>query len=419
MGGNTRRPQLESINVGHEHNKTDGFLGFYDGILCFGGEDWWYHNHAHFDMQIMQCMAQRFPVLYVNSLGLRMPSVREGRVFVYRLGHKLRSVAHLIRSPFAGFYVASPFSVPLWHWPLLAKLNVFSLAVQIREACRFAGLKQPLLWVANPTACDIVKRMKGEAFLVYQRTDKYEEYSEQTREYILAAHRWLLERANLVIYASRALYEEEQERSRQSLLIGHAVELDRFNPDKAQQAGLPPELVDVKGPIVGFFGSIDEDTVDMELVGVVVRALPEVSFVFVGELLANTDPVRGLPNIHFVGKKPYEEVPRYGVQFDVAIMPWKQNRWIHYCNPIKLKEYLALGLPVVSTEFAEAFYYQDVIYIARDSEDFVRGIREALARRGVGSVESRRKRVDGDTWEQATLRIAETVRKLADYSATK
>jgi glycosyltransferase involved in cell wall biosynthesis len=217
------------------------------------------------------------------------------------------------------------------------------------------------------------------------------------------------------------LYEEEKERNPQqcALLVRHGVELARFNPERALQAGQPPDLVNIKRPIVGFFGDIDDELVDMKLVGATAYALPEVSFVFVGRFIADPSPIRGLPNVHFVGKKPYEEVPQYGMQFDVAIMPFKRNRWIHYCNPIKLKEYLALGLPVVSTDFPEALHYQDVIFLAHTGEDFVRGIREALGGEGVGNAESRRARVAGDTWEQAALHIAETIRKRANERSSR
>ena len=190
-----------------------------DGILCFGAEDWWYHNRGYPDMQIMRCMAPTLPVLYVNSVGFRMPSPQEGAQFLYRIGRKLRSVTRPTTSPFPGFHVASPFSVPLWHRPLVTKLNVRSLEIQIRKACRVTGLSRPLLWVACPTAFEVVKRMEQNSVLVYQRHDKFEEYSEQAREYMLAADQWLSEHADLIVYSSRVLYDEERERKPRSLLI--------------------------------------------------------------------------------------------------------------------------------------------------------------------------------------------------------
>lgn len=400
--------------------ELSGLLSVCDGILCFGGEDWWYHNQAHFDMQIMRCMARSVPVLYVNSLGLRMPSLVECRQFCERIGRKLRSVAKPIRCPVPGLYVASPLSVPLWHRASIAKLNVLSVRMQVGKAAKVVGIKRPLIWVACPTAYNVVRSIGGGSFLVYQRTDKFEEYSQQTREYLLTADNWLSKNADLVLYASRVLYEEERHRSRHSLLVSHGVEIAHFDRNKALEEGQPSDLAQIKRPIVGFFGEIEDDAVDLALVSQAARALPDVSFVLVGRLVADPGPVRGLPNVHFLGKKSYEEVPRYGAHFDVALMPLKRNRWKYYANPIKLKEYLALGLPVVTTDFPEGRYYNDVFHISRNTEEFIRGIHEALGGRAIGNAESRRMRIAGDTWKNAAVRIAETIAKVSgdspDYS---
>ena len=64
----------------------------FDGIICIGGEDWWYHNRGHYDLQIMQRLARRMPVLFVNSLGVRMPSIGKGANFLARVGRKASSV---------------------------------------------------------------------------------------------------------------------------------------------------------------------------------------------------------------------------------------------------------------------------------------------------------------------------------------
>jgi len=247
---------------------------------------------------------------------------------------------------------------------------------------------------------------------VYQRTDKYEEYNERTRKYCLAAHNWLLEHADLVLYVSTALYEQEGHLNPHSVLVKHGVDLDLFDAQTAMRAGRPHDLAGISRPIAGFFGEVSDDTVDMACIGAVARALPEVSFVFVGRFIADPSPVRSLRNVHFLGMKPYAEVARYGSQFDLAIMPWQRSSWIHYCNPIKLKEYLALGLPVVSTDFPEVFLYQDTIFIARNDEEFIHGIREALAGRGTGTAESRRARVADDTWDEVAACIIDRIYKV-------
>jgi hypothetical protein len=97
-----------------------------------------------------------------------------------------------------------------------------------------------------------------------------------------------------------------------------------------------------------------------------------------------------LPHVHFLGRKPYEEIPFYGKTFDVAMMPWNRNKWIEYCNPVKTKEYLALGKPIVSVYYPEIEPYSDVVYVARDYDGFVSCIGQAIEEDDPAKVRERR-----------------------------
>jgi glycosyltransferase involved in cell wall biosynthesis len=262
----------------------------------------------------------------------------------------------------------------------------------------------------------VVRRLRGAKTLVYQRTDKYEEYSARTKAYVVECDRWLAQNADLVVYASRVLYEEGKDHNRAALLVPHAIDEQHFDRERALQQPMPEDLRGIPRPIVGFFGGIDDHTVDMALLAKVARELPQASLVLIGRRSADAAALAGLSNVHFLGKKDYAAIPAYGARFDVAIMPWNQNRWIHYCNPIKLKEYLALGAPVVSTDFPEVRRYRDVIRVATGGSDFVCGIAEALAGEPLGDVGSRRARVAGDSWDRACLRAAAAIRAVQDGS---
>lgn len=100
-----------------------------------------------------------------------------------------------------------------------------------------------------------------------------------------------------------------------------------------------------------------------------------------------------------LGQRPYEQIPFYGKCFDVAIMPWKQNRWIQGCNPIKLKEYLALGRPVVSTPFPELLKYREVVYTAKSPAEFAACIERALTDDNADRIVARRKKVQNSSWD--------------------
>ena len=123
-----------------------------DGVVCLGGEDWWYHNRGHFDFQIMRRLARRWPVLFVNSLGVRMPKLNEKRVFVQRIARKLKSLSRGLVEAEPGFFVYSPFNVPG------QKISEWSLGQQIRLAERRARIKRPLLWVHCPAGAALIGR---------------------------------------------------------------------------------------------------------------------------------------------------------------------------------------------------------------------------------------------------------------------
>ena len=115
------------------------------------------------------------------------------------------------------------------------------------------------------------------------------------------------------------------------------------------------------------------------------------------------------PNVYWLGYRAYEQIPAYGSGFAVALMPWLDNPWIRHSNPIKLKEYLALGLSVFSTGFAEVARYTDRVHVATTPADFAAAIRATLADGGLGSPDERRRSVTGSSWKHA-----ETLIKLAE-----
>ena len=133
------------------------------------------------------------------------------------------------------------------------------------------------------------------------------------------------------------------------------------------------------GPRIGYFGAFRSSTVDMGLLERVAREMPEASLVLVGPSTEPMESLTSLPNVLWFGQRPHEAIPAFGRGFDVALMPWQDNAWIRAANPIKMKEYLALGRRVVSTDFPEVHRYADLIEIAADQDDFIARVREAVA----------------------------------------
>lgn len=366
-------------------------------LICFGGNDWWYHNRNHFDIQMLRCYAQYGNSIYVNSIVMQKPNVSQGRKFIRKLVRKARSIFHGLKKSSEGFWVYSPFSLPVHHIRWLRPLNKMLLQFQLWLVTRKLGIQNPVVWVACPAACDVAMNMKR-VKLVYQRTDRFEEYPDVDAETIRRYDQKLKANADLTIFASSSLYEEECKQCKKALYIDHGVDYSMFaRAEKLDD--VPKEMREMKRPVVGFFGEIEDHTCDVGFIEKLVELMPEISFVFIGKAMADCSGLMGRKNVWMLGKKPYEQIPHYGKCFDVAIMPWRQNRWIQACNPIKLKEYLALGKPVVSTPFPELRTYRDVVYEAKTPEEFADCIKKAHFENNAELVAKRRQKVAQTSWD--------------------
>lgn len=381
---------------------ADNIAKKFDGICCFGGEDWWYHNRGHIDMQLMRNYAKSDKVLYVNSIVMQKPKFTQGRKFIHKLVRKAKSIFRGLQKQDANFWVYSPVSLPLHHIDWASKINRMLLKGQVVSVLRMLGIRDPVVWVACPAACEAAVRMR-KSKLVYQRTDRYEEYPNVDVEAIREYDRRLKKCADLTIFVNRRLYEEEASQCRKAIYLDHGVDYDMFaNAENDKEK--PDDMKEITRPIAGFFGGIDDHTSDIGFIEQVIDLLPDINFVFVGKASADISRLVLKPNVWMLGQKPYGRIPHYGKWFDVAFMPWRQGRWIEACNPIKLKEYLSLGKPIVSTPFPELAYYRDVTYEAATPQEFADCIKRAIAEDSSERIAARRKKVASATWaSKATL----------------
>ena len=337
----------------------------FDGIICIGGEDWWYHNRGHFDFQIMRRLAEDWPVLFVNSLAVRMPSLKEKSQFAARIGRKLKSLARGIVRVENNFWVYSPASVP---GPTGQMLSSWALAPQIKIAAARAGIKKPLLWVHCPAGAALINDIPHAA-LVLQRTDRFEAFPEADPTVVGEQIKTLKAAADLVVYCNANLMAEESNQVRRQILITHGVDLETFITAGSMKAPGPADVAILKRPRVGFIGGIDAHTFGPKLFLGTASRLPDVEFALIGGC-SLPEGWCTLPNVKLLGRKPYELVANYMAAMDVLIMPWNDSEWIKACNPIKLKEYLAVGRPVVTTDFPALDRYRDLVRVAKTPRDF-------------------------------------------------
>ncbi len=182
--------------------------------------------------------------------------------------------------------------------------------------------------------------------------------------------------------------------------IPNGVDYDWFR-NEAARATVPQDLLSLQRPLVGYVGLIAGWT-DYGLITEVAKLMPDVSFVFVGpvELEERRRQLLTAPNIFWLDKKPYAEIPGYIKAFDVCIIPFKQGSIAETTNPVKIFEYFALGKPVVATPMNELtpFANDRLLWIGNSSGSFVQSLKEALAENNSERKQARMQVAERHSW---------------------
>ena len=374
-----------------------------ESIVCFAGEDWWYH-HPHSKNHLLKRYAQQNKVLFVNSITMGLPSLANPDFFL-KIRRKLKSYARWLRKVPEGLWVMTPVNLPLYGSRTGRWLNRILLVVQLRLAMLLLHISRPILWIAIPTAAEMAGRL-GEKLLLYQVSDKYDanEDSALSGHIIRKYDRQLKDAADVVLYSGRKLFHEATENNR--FFLEQAVDFEHFSNLKVEPA---PELDGMPHPILGYFGAMDY-VMDTELIGEVARLRPGWHWVLLG-LKSNLVRISA-PNVHFLGSKPYDSLPRYIRQFDVCVLPWREgNTFTSYGSAIKVREYLATGKPVV---IAPLYEYLELpgLRFYRGTEEFIAQIEAALKTDAPALAEQRQAVVKDGTWDDRACQLAVLINSL-------
>jgi glycosyltransferase involved in cell wall biosynthesis len=368
-----------------------------ESIVCFAGEDWWYH-HPHSKNHLLKRYAGRNKVLFVNSISMGLPSMSNPDFFL-KIRRKLKSYTRWLRKVPEGLWVMTPVNLPFYGSRIGRWLNRILLVAQLRLAMLLLRISRPILWVAIPTAAEMAGRL-GEKLLLYQVSDKYDanEDSALSAQVIRRYDRQLKEAADVVLYSGRKLFGEATEPNR--FFLEQAVDFEHFSNVRVERA---PELNGIPHPILGYFGAMDY-VMDTDLMAEVARLRPGWHWVLLG-LKSNLVRVTA-PNIHFFGSKPYLDLPKYIRQFDVCVLPWREsNTFTSYGSAIKVREYLATGKPVVMAPLYEYLQTPGLRFF-RGTGEFIAQIEAALAEDSATLAAQRQAAVKEGTWDQRAGQLA-------------
>jgi len=258
-------------------------------------------------------------------------------------------------------------------------------------------------WTTTPSAQPLIATLDARA-VVY---DCLEEISAEAgaSPALVAMDAELMRRADLVFTGGPSLYERRRGMNRQVFCLPSAVDADRFAPhrlslDGPEQRAAGTLHAGLRGPRLGFYGVID-DRVDLGLVAALADARPDWHLVMAG-------PVEGIdpdllplrPNVHWLGRQPYERLPYLLAQWDLALLPYAAGPRTRCMNPTQALEYMAAEKPVVSTALPDVrALHADTITVAGDRMAFIAACDDLLAE----SSAHRQRRVTEMTWSAGSM----------------
>lgn len=337
-------------------------------IIYFGEDEWEFPGPGQ---QMARILAKKNEVVYVNSLGVRLP--RPTWTDVTKMGSRLRTwMTSLARSDSAT-RVITPIALPFYNSMRLTRFSAWLVYRQLKALGIFPVDARTILWIALPTAEPIVDYLGNPPFFYYV-ADRQSDYPGVNREVIRTLEDKLAREARFCVGMSDYLLNVLREHNPNTYFIDYGVDFERFN----QQSGpLPDELEQLSRPILGYAGSI-ADWLDQEALQVLARSRPQWSIVLLGACYTNIGELLKFNNVHWLGPRPHAEVPRFLAGFDVCLIPARLGEWYRYSNPLKLLEYFCTGKPVVSADLPTVTVHDKLVHIYHKPLEIAERAEEAL-----------------------------------------
>lgn len=355
-------------------------------------------------------------VLWVEGAGMRRPSVGSGADRSRMAGKLRKAFAGAAPAPgVAGIHVLTPLILPVPSLGLVRALNSRLILRLAGKWARRLGFREPALINYVPVHSGVLKGWKWKR--VYHCVDRWDRFDMYDAELMKKVDEECCRHAELVIASSLELYERCRKVNANTHMVSHGVDHGHFAAALEMGRERRPEDLPA-GRIVGFFGLLSE-WVDRDLLAELARAVPDAHVVLIGK--ADISGFAGLAaerNVVMIGPKPFAELPRYVAFFDAGIIPFKVNELTDAVNPIKLREMLAAGCPVVSTATREVRHYAQQsgvpgLHVAASSAEFVAEVKALLAR--PAPADERRRisaAVRGETWAAKVDEIVRLMRKV-------
>ncbi len=294
---------------------------------------------------------------------------------------------------------------------VVQRLNQAVLAAAVRRAAGRLSFSSPLVWNFSPY-------YSGTSFSLGQKATVYDCVDEMSKEgggikgkVARKLEQETLARSDLVLTTSRYLFRTRRPHNLRTFFLPNGADFDRYQTAGRSRETVLPKIERFPAPRIGFSGTFNR-RVDEDLVRWIAERRPDWSLVFIGAATSIPQCLNNVPNVHFLGNVPPEQLPGYLTKLSAGIVPYRDSRETRAIHPVKVYDYLAAGLPVVSTSFGDIDYFREVIKIAGNREEFLSHLDTV---RGENDPRGRERRMDfarKNSWEARVEEIEKIVREV-------
>ena len=395
-------PHLHNVSDGARENDVSA-PGW--GIVYFGNE--WFAENRTSSHHMARRLAGHSRLLYVDSPGMRAPVV-SGRD-LRRIWAKLKQAMRRPREVLPGLWHCTVPQLPWRTVPGIERLNRAFGAWAVRRAMRHVGISHPILWFVLPHPGFMLDAVPHE-LSVYYCIDDYAAHPGVDPARIRAFDDMLTRRADHVFVAPPALLAAKMAINPNTSFAPHGVDVAMFATAQDAATEVPAAAARLPHPVIGYFGLLAAWT-DLELLETVALERPQWTLLLVGHAAIDVGNLARLRNVTLAGPQPYESLPGWAKAFDVAIIPYRLNEQVRNANPLKLREYLATGKPVVSVRTPEVERFAATVRIGDDMHGFIRAIEAALRDDGPEQRARRIAAVSDMSWEKRASETMAIVRQ--------
>lgn len=351
--------------------------------ILFSTADWdapyWTNKqHTAHHLALLGCR-----ILYIESIGLRAPTLNKKDV--RRIWNRLKRG---LKHPYEvekNIWVLSPFAIPFkQHWPIIRIVNQGWLNLRIRFFILTHQFNRPIIWSYHPFIQQAIKGFLRSA-LIYHCVDDLSAVPGINAKEFNAEEEQFLFKCDTVFVTSLTLKEKCLHHNKNVHYFANVVDIDHFNKTASTHL-LPSDLATIPCPRIAYIGVLSDFKIDFDLIYQAICARPELNWVFIGDEREgqNNDYITKLKprsNVYFIGYKSYHQLPEYLRGIDVGILPTLLNDYTKSMFPMKYFEYLAAGVPVVSTALDFTKEHQAGLKIVHNTKEFVDAI-DAQIKRG-------------------------------------